>query len=189
MDIKLIVAHDENNGIGKDNRLPFHSPSDLKRFQSLTKDSIVICGRNTYESILESNNGKLLDNRYFVIVSNTLNDVDREKLSFKDKVNSQVFSGSGQRLKAFMFNFHIHYKQICELNHFDYKNVFVVGGANVYNQVSDYCKYWYVSEIYGKFDCDTFWSYNEYKHLLDEIYRGECKDHTFKIYENKGVLR
>lgn len=189
MDIKLIIAHDENNGIGKDNKLPFHCPSDLKRFQNLTKDSIVICGRNTYESILESNNGKLLDNRYFIIVSNTLTDIDREKLNFKDRVNSQVFSGSREQLNAFISNFDIFYKTICELNHFDYKNIFVIGGAKLYNELNDYCKYWYVSEIHGKFDCDTLWFYGKHKPFLNEIYRVECKDHTFRIYENKGCVR
>lgn len=185
MDIKLIVAHDENNGIGKDNKLPFHSPLDLKRFQSLTKDSIVICGRNTYESILESNDGKLLDNRYFVIVSNTLSDDNRIKLSLEDRVNSEVIDN----LYYFIGNIDTWYRYTCELNHFNYKNVFVIGGAKIYNELSDYCKYWYVSEIHGKFDCDTLWFYGKHKPFLNEIYKVECKDHTFKIYENKGVLR
>ena len=189
MDIKLIVAHDENNGIGKNNKLAWNCPSDLKRFQSLTKDSIVICGRNTYESILESNNGKLLDNRYFIIISNTLTDIDREKLSFKDRVNSQVFSGNREQLNGFMSDFDQEYQEICELNHFDFKNVFVIGGAKLYKELHFYCKYWYVSEIHGHFDCDAIWYVNWNQNALNEIYKVERKDHTFKIYENKGCIR
>jgi len=63
-DISIIVAVDENNIIGKDNKLLWHIPDDLKRFKILTADNYVIMGRKTYESI-----GKPLPNRENIVVS------------------------------------------------------------------------------------------------------------------------
>ena len=64
MIISLLVALDEHNGIGKDNRLPWHLSADLKRFKALTMGHHVIMGRKTYESI-----GRPLPGRVMVIVT------------------------------------------------------------------------------------------------------------------------
>ena len=55
---------DEHNGIGKDNRLPWHLSADLKRFKALTMGHYVIMGRKTYESI-----GRPLPGRQMVIIT------------------------------------------------------------------------------------------------------------------------
>ena len=62
--VSLIVAMARNGVIGKDNRLPWHLPEDLKRFKRLTMGHHIIMGRKTYESI-----GRLLPGRTSVIVS------------------------------------------------------------------------------------------------------------------------
>lgn len=49
--INLIVATDINGGIGKDNKLLWHIPKDLKRFKSLTTGKTVVMGRKTFESL------------------------------------------------------------------------------------------------------------------------------------------
>ena len=54
----------KNNGIGKNNRLPWHLPADLKFFKSTTMGCPVIMGRKTYESI-----GKLLPGRKNIIIT------------------------------------------------------------------------------------------------------------------------
>jgi dihydrofolate reductase len=62
--VSLIAAMARNGVIGKDNRLPWHLPEDLKRFKRLTMGHHIIMGRKTYESI-----GKLLPGRTSVIVT------------------------------------------------------------------------------------------------------------------------
>jgi len=56
--VYVIVAVDENNGIGKDGKLPWHFFSEMKYFKKTTlqtndpnKKNMVIMGRNTWESI------------------------------------------------------------------------------------------------------------------------------------------
>jgi len=51
MRIHLIWAQDKNGGIGKNGKLPWHIPEDLKNFKKLTLDYPVIMGRKTWESL------------------------------------------------------------------------------------------------------------------------------------------
>jgi len=46
-----LVAVSDNGVIGRDNRLPWHLPDDLKRFRSLTMGHALLMGRRTFESI------------------------------------------------------------------------------------------------------------------------------------------
>lgn len=50
-EISLIVAVDEQRGIGKDQQLLCHLPADLAYFKSQTLGKPMIMGRRTYESI------------------------------------------------------------------------------------------------------------------------------------------
>src|SRR5689334_24175842 len=49
--IMLIVARAQNGVIGRDGKLPWHIPGDLKRFKALTMGSAMIMGRKTFESL------------------------------------------------------------------------------------------------------------------------------------------
>lgn len=60
----IIVAVDKNNVIGVGGRLPFHLPSDLRRFRCITMGHHVLMGRKTYESI-----GKPLPGRKMLVLS------------------------------------------------------------------------------------------------------------------------
>jgi dihydrofolate reductase len=60
----LIVAMARNRVIGRENRLPWHLPADLKRFKELTMGHHIVMGRKTWESI-----DRLLPGRTSVIVT------------------------------------------------------------------------------------------------------------------------
>ena len=49
--ITLIVARARNGVIGRDGKLPWHIPADLKRFKALTTGSVMVMGRKTFESL------------------------------------------------------------------------------------------------------------------------------------------
>jgi dihydrofolate reductase len=51
--IRIVVAHSGNRVIGRDGALPWHLPSDLRRFRELTAGGTVVMGRRTYESLPE----------------------------------------------------------------------------------------------------------------------------------------
>ena len=49
--ITIVVARAINGVIGRDNKLPWHIPGDLKRFKALTMGSAMVMGRKTFESL------------------------------------------------------------------------------------------------------------------------------------------
>jgi dihydrofolate reductase len=49
--VTLIVARAQNGVIGRDGRLPWHLPADLRRFKALTMSSVMVMGRKTFESL------------------------------------------------------------------------------------------------------------------------------------------
>jgi dihydrofolate reductase len=49
--ITLVVARAQNGVIGRQGRLPWHIPADLKRFKALTMGSVMVMGRKTFESL------------------------------------------------------------------------------------------------------------------------------------------
>ena len=73
MKIHLIWAQDENSGIGKDGKLPWHISEDLKNFKRLTSGSTILMGRNTWESLPVK---PLLERRNIVLSSKEIPDVE-----------------------------------------------------------------------------------------------------------------
>jgi dihydrofolate reductase len=49
--VTLLVARARNGVIGRDGKLPWHLPADLKRFKALTMGSAMVMGRKTFESL------------------------------------------------------------------------------------------------------------------------------------------
>lgn len=64
--IRVIAAMAENNAIGKDNKLLWNIPGDLKNFKQLTTGHTVVMGRKTYESI-----GRALPGRRNIVITRT----------------------------------------------------------------------------------------------------------------------
>jgi len=65
--ITLVVARAQNGVIGRDGKLPWHIPADLKRFKALTMGSAMAMGRRTFESLP----GLLPGRRHIVLTRDT----------------------------------------------------------------------------------------------------------------------
>ncbi len=66
--INIIAAVAENRAIGKDNKLLYWLPNDLKRFKALTTGHTIIMGRKTFDSLPKG----ALPNRRNVVLSRTI---------------------------------------------------------------------------------------------------------------------
>ncbi len=64
MTTSIIVAIAKNHAIGKDNKLLWHLPNDLKHFKDVTSGHTVIMGRKTFDSV-----GKPLPRRRNIVVT------------------------------------------------------------------------------------------------------------------------
>lgn len=126
MIISIVVAIAQNNGIGKNNQLLWHLPADLKHFKDITAGNTVIMGRKTYDSI-----GKPLPNRRNIVITrNTETTIPGVEIAHS-------------LTDAFI---------LCEGT----DEIFVIGGAEIYNQAMDYCHKIYLTVVEGDFDADTF---------------------------------
>jgi len=64
--LTLILAIGKNSVIGKDGKVPWRIPEDLKHFRRLTTGHAVIMGRKTWDEV-----GKPLPNRRNIVISRT----------------------------------------------------------------------------------------------------------------------
>ena len=126
--LSIIVAKAKNNIIGKDNKLLWNIPEDLKRFKKLTTGHVIIMGRKTFESI-----GRVLPNRKHIIFS------QNRGLKYDDE-NVEVVH-SMLEIKEYIDN--------------DEEN-FVIGGAMIYNLLMPHVSKMYVTEIDKDFEGDAF---------------------------------
>jgi dihydrofolate reductase len=69
--ISIIAAVSENRAIGKDNKLLYWLPNDLKRFKALTTGHTIIMGRKTFDSLPKG----ALPNRRNVVISRSVKEL------------------------------------------------------------------------------------------------------------------
>lgn len=141
--LSIIVAKAKNNIIGKDNKLVWHLPEDLRHFKELTTGHKIIMGRKTFESL-----GRVLPERKHIIFS------QNPDFKVKDENVEVVHS----------------LLQIQELIEGE-EQPFVIGGAMIYNFLMPYVKKMYVTQIDQEFDGDAFFpviSENTWKEVSRE---------------------
>ena len=126
----LIVAADRKWGIGKNGGLLAHIPTDMKYFRDHTMGKTVVMGRKTLESMP---GGKGLPGRTnYVLTSQRGFSAER-----------CITVCSIDELRG-------------ELAEYDPDDVFLIGGATLYNRLYKECNRLYVTKIDADLDADTF---------------------------------
>lgn len=124
-----IVAVAKNLAIGRDGKLPWHYAADLKFFKHTTIESAVVMGFHTWQSI-----GKPLPKRLNVVLSSNAG-VENQPGLLLLRSKAEVLALAGY------LN--------CDL--------FIIGGANTYENFADAIQKWIVTEIpLAVEDADTF---------------------------------
>lgn len=138
-EIYIIVAVDERNGIGRNKKLPWNLKKDMKHFIDITtktrnsnKRNAVIMGKTTWESIPEKYR-PLKDRKNIV-------------LTFEHNYKAEGAVIANSLNKAF------------SLITPEIEKVFIIGGGKVFEETINYPKLTgiYITKIYKKFNCDTF---------------------------------
>ena len=149
----IIVAIGNNNEIGKNNKLLWHIPEDLKKFKEITQGKTVVMGRNTFESI-----GKPLPNRHNIVFSK----------------NSKLFSNNcNEKLEIYD-----DFSKIVKKYRNSDEEVFIIGGAQIYKKAleSGIVEKLYISHIdFSDNEADTYFpkiDYNAWKKVEENEYAG-----------------
>lgn len=130
--IAAIVAVDNNWGIGYNGELLEHIPEDMKYFRELTEGNVVIMGRKTWESLPT----KPLPNRDNLIISSTL------YLNFSEYEGYRVSTSSIKWVEFYLTLLKVGY---AVLN--NNKDIFIIGGGSIYEQLLPYCDTVYLTRI------------------------------------------
>lgn len=168
----IIVAVDEENGIGKNGNLPWHYSEDLKFFSKTTKNAQCIMGRKTYEEILNIMKRKdgvsLLPNRLCYVVSSD------ESFKAEKAVTCRSFEQAW-----FMTTYKTDVVD---------RDVFVIGGSTMYELALPKIDTAFITSVPGTHDCDTFFNgmdyIQEHFELVDETI-SEKSNLKFTKYRRK----
>jgi dihydrofolate reductase len=128
--ICIVAALARNRAIGRGNRMPWHLPEDLKRFKRLTSGHPVVMGRKTFESIVAAT-GKPLPLRENIVITRSVD---------WSCAGCVIVHSIGAALDAAGRS----------------RDVFVIGGAEIYALALPLARHLYLTEIDREFDGDTF---------------------------------
>lgn len=138
MILSHILAMDENRAIGKDNKLPWHIPEDLKFFKDTTQSSIMIMGRKTFDSL-----GRVLPGRFHIVITRQSLKSDHERVRYVSSLDEAIKMAQGMVPQW-------------------REEVFIVGGAEIYKQSVNITDRIYLTKIHTAIEGDTFYpDFNE----------------------------
>ncbi|MEG1848180.1 MAG: dihydrofolate reductase [Lachnospiraceae bacterium] len=128
--MNMIVAVDNNWAIGYKNRLLVSIPNDQKHFREETIGKVVVLGRKTLETFP---GGVPLRGRTNIILSKDTH------YQVKDAIVVHSLEALLQ-----------------ELEQYASKEVYIIGGASIYQQMLPYCDTAHITKIDHTFDADTY---------------------------------
>lgn len=114
-----IVAIAKNFAIGKDGKLPWHYPADLKFFKEMTTGQCVVMGSKTWASI-----GKPLPNRLNVVLSRS-GDIEPHPDIMQLAETEEVL----------------------DLAQYLVRDVYIIGGAKIFESFADVIERWLVTDV------------------------------------------
>lgn len=127
--ISIVVAQAHNRVIGKKNDLPWYLPADLKHFKELTAGHTVIMGRKTFDSIYARLGGPL-PNRKNIIITRDKNFTAKGAIithSLKDALQAATD-----------------------------KEVFIIGGAQIFEQAMPYVERVHLTQVDAEITGDVY---------------------------------
>lgn len=147
-----IAAMASNRVIGRDGKLPWHLPEDLKFFKKTTQGHPVLMGRNTFNSIV-AQLGKPLPGRRNIVLSKTMParegvEVVRSLEELKEVAGSRE-QGGGSAPESHC--------------------VYLIGGAQLYETLLPQCDELLLTYITAPHEGDTFFPPFEHLFVLKEV--------------------
>lgn len=129
MIISLVVAASTNNAIGRDNKLLWHLPNDMKFFKNTTWAMPVIMGRKTFVSL----NSKPLNGRFNIIITRKQNwHAEGVTIVHSLPEAAKVAAEAG------------------------YKEAFVIGGGEIFRDAMPIADKIYITRVDADLDGDVF---------------------------------
>jgi dihydrofolate reductase len=167
MEIILIAAIGNNGELGKDNKLLWNIPEDLKRFKEQTSGHAVFMGRKTFDSI-----GRPLPNRYNLVLT-------RNAKNLEDDHEKNVYYFSNY------YNVSTFAKEYLEV-----EKLYVIGGSSVYFDMINSCDKLMITRVDADYEADTFFPVEEINNHFELVKSEKHRqlfgpNYTFEEYMRK----
>lgn len=160
----MIAAIDKKRGIGYKGKIPWHIKEDLLRFKNLTMGKTIIIGRKTYESLIGyyQRSGRPMPERKTIVVSNQKRTTSSKNTFWVNSIEKAL--ELAKKIEA--------------------EEVFISGGAQIFNQGIKYAEKLYLTVVQGKFQTDTFFpNYSDFKIVKEENHQDNKQLYKFKFIE------
>ena len=160
--IKAIMAVDEKGGISKGRSMPWPKNSiDLKWFKKNTINNVVVMGRKTWEDPFMPTP---LKSRINVLITNK----NKELIEGADYYLSGNVNNEIQNIQSEYIN----------------KDIFIIGGSEIINLTFNLIEQFYLTRIYGNYNCEKFIDVSLIENNLNMIKKidGDTTCH-FEIWE------
>ena len=164
--LSQVVAVGENNVIGKDNKLLWHLPNDLKFFKNITWAMPVIMGRKTYESM-----GRPLPGRTNIVITRN-KDWQAERILTAASLDEAVEQAAG----------------------LDAREAYIIGGGQIYEQAMPFTDRIYLTLVHTSPEGDTYYpgidksSYQMVSELNFDKDEKHPFPYSFQVWERLGTL-
>ncbi len=161
MTISLVVAAATNNAIGKDGKMPWHLPNDMKHFKNTTWGMPVVMGRKTFESL-----GKPLPGRKNIVISRQP-EFKPEGVVVVSTIDDALFL----------------------VKETDAKEAMVIGGGEIYKTLFEKAKRIYLTRVEAEPEGDTFFPVIDPRYWrlqsqqLHEADEKNAYNHSFQVWE------
>ncbi len=154
--MKLIVAVDRNWAIGNEGKLLASIPEDMKFFRTTTTGNVVVMGRKTLESF-------------------------PGKRPLKNRVNIVLTRDEGYTADGAVIVHDIE-ELLAKIKDYSDKDIYVIGGGTIYNQLLKYCDTALVTYIDDEFKADTYFPDLDKDESWKMADSGERKEHEGTVY-------
>ena len=167
MRISLIVALSENHVIGRNNKLPWYLPNDLKYFKQVTMGLPIVMGRKTFESI-----GKPLPGRTNIVVT-----------------RNTEWAADGVRAAHSLEEAFELAESIAEID--GREELMIIGGDQIYQSALPLVDRMYLTEVHAHVDGDAYFpkfdpaDWREVGREDFEAVEPNPYDYSFVVYDRK----
>lgn len=160
--LSIVVAIADNNAIGKNNKLLWHFPKDLKRFKDITSGGTIIMGRKTFQSL-----PYILPNRHHIVITHNKNyRVDDKRVTVIYSIDELLATINKE------------------------KEYFVIGGGEIYKRLLPYCDKIRLTQIHKDYEADTFFPQLDYsKWNIQNEEEGFIDDENATLYNFLTLIR
>lgn len=161
MTISLVVAAARNNAIGKDNKLLWNLPNDMKFFKNVTWGLPVVMGRKTFEAL-----GKPLKGRKNIVITRQSGWQPEGTVVVKSFEDAQFL-----------------------VKNMDVKEMMVIGGGEIYRLAFPKARRIYITRVEAVLEGDTYFPVidpHDWKLVSQKDHEADAEhayNYSFQVWE------